>query len=59
MRKVKVEKKILKFIADNCLFLSMFLKEEIVLELMTSLSSELENFGPCKKTENFLMFVRQ
>ena len=29
------------------------------VELMTSLSSELKNLGPRKKTENFLMFVRQ
>ena len=26
----------------------------MVLELMTSLSSELKNLGPWKKTENFL-----
>ena len=28
-------------------------------ELMTSLSIELKKFGPGKKGENFLVFVRQ
>lgn len=41
------------------IYLSIFLKKEKDRELMTSLSSELENLGPQKKTEYFLVFVRQ
>ena len=46
------------YLLNNLIF-SFFLKEERDWELMTSLSSELENLRPWKKGENFLVFVRQ
>lgn len=56
--KSKVEK--IKDRFSYLIYLSIFLKKEKDRELMTSLSSELENLGPQKKkTEYFLVFVRQ
>ena len=46
------------YLLNNLIF-NIFLKEERDWELVTSLSSELNNLGLCKKGENFLVFVRQ
>ena len=46
------------YLLNNLIF-SFFLKEERDWELMTSLSSELENLRPWKKGENFVVFVWQ
>ena len=52
---MKKKKTSIKFIIHNYLLLSIFLKEEMDVELMTSLSSELKNLGPWKKKNRKLL----